>query len=97
MHAMPCEIGVEVLDWVVLTGLACLGCKQSGKTKFTIENATKTRVVLAETRIHILGSYQNIRIARWASFLMSVPPFVSAASIVGSLNNWTSFFHLQHC
>jgi hypothetical protein len=31
---------------------------QNGKTKFTIENATKTRVVLADTKIHILGSYQ---------------------------------------
>ena len=40
-------------------------CLQSGKTKFTIENATKTRVVLADTRVHILGSFQNIRVARW--------------------------------
>lgn len=38
--------------------------QQSGKTKFTIENATKTRIVLADTRIHILGSFQNIRVAR---------------------------------
>lgn len=37
---------------------------QNGKTKFTIENATKTRVVLADSRIHILGSFQSIRIAR---------------------------------
>jgi len=37
---------------------------QNGKTKFTIENATKTRIVIADTRIHILGSYQNIRVAR---------------------------------
>lgn len=35
-----------------------------GKTKFTIENATKTRIVVADTRIHILGSFQNIRAAR---------------------------------
>ena len=39
---------------------------QSGKTKFTIENATKTRIVLADTRIQILGSFQNIRICRCA-------------------------------
>jgi hypothetical protein len=38
---------------------------QSGKTKFSIENATKTRVVLADTRIHILGSFQNIRVCRY--------------------------------
>ncbi len=37
---------------------------QSGKTKFSIENATRTRVVLADSRIHILGSFQNIRVAR---------------------------------
>lgn len=35
-----------------------------GKTKYTIENATKTRIVIADTRIHILGSYNNIRIAK---------------------------------
>lgn len=37
---------------------------QNGKTKFTIENATKTRIVLADSKIHILGSYQNIRVCR---------------------------------
>ena len=39
---------------------------KAGKTKFTIENATKTRVVLADSKIHILGEYQNIRMARHA-------------------------------
>ncbi|XP_022910894.2 RNA-binding protein pno1 [Onthophagus taurus] len=37
---------------------------KGGRTKFTIENATKTRIVLADSRIHILGSYQNIQVAR---------------------------------
>lgn len=37
---------------------------KGGKTKFTIENATRTRIVLADSKIHILGSYANIRIAR---------------------------------
>lgn len=37
---------------------------KDGKTKFTIENCTKTRVVLADTKIHILGSFQNIKLAR---------------------------------
>ena len=37
---------------------------KGGKTKFTIENVTKTRIVLADTKIHILGAYQNIRMAR---------------------------------
>ncbi|XP_076313843.1 RNA-binding protein pno1 isoform X2 [Tachypleus tridentatus] len=39
---------------------------KGGKTKFTIENVTKTRIVLADSKIHILGSYQNIRAARTA-------------------------------
>ena len=37
---------------------------KGGKTKFTIENVTKTRIVLADTKIHILGAYQNIRVAK---------------------------------
>ena len=37
---------------------------KGGKTKFTVENVTRTRIVLADTHIHILGSFQNIRIAR---------------------------------
>ncbi|PKS10645.1 hypothetical protein jhhlp_002400 [Lomentospora prolificans] len=37
---------------------------KDGKTKFAIENATKTRIVLADTKIHILGGYKNVQIAR---------------------------------
>lgn len=49
---------------------------QGGKTKFTIENATKTRIVLADTHIHILGSYSNINIAKSAivRLIMGSPP-----------------------
>ena len=39
---------------------------KGGRTKFTVENVTKTRIVLADSKIHILGSYQNIAIARRA-------------------------------
>lgn len=39
---------------------------KGGRTKFTIENVTKTRIVIADTRIHVLGSYQNIQLARRA-------------------------------
>lgn len=39
---------------------------KDGRTKFTIENATKTRIVMANTKIHILGSYENTRLARHA-------------------------------
>ena len=31
---------------------------QDGKTRFAIENATRTRIVLADSKIHILGSFQ---------------------------------------
>lgn len=37
---------------------------KGGKTRFTIENATRTRIVIADRRIHILGSFGNIKIAR---------------------------------
>ena len=47
-----------------------------GKTKFTIENVTKTRIVLAGSKVHILGSYQNIRLARnvISSLVLGSPP-----------------------
>jgi len=47
-----------------------------GKTKFTIENVCKVRIVLADSQIHLLGSYQNIRSARHSicSLIMGSPP-----------------------
>lgn len=49
---------------------------KGGRTKFTIENVTKTRIVIADTRIHILGSYQNIQLARRAicNLILGSPP-----------------------
>ncbi|RKP07440.1 pre-rRNA-processing protein PNO1 [Thamnocephalis sphaerospora] len=49
---------------------------KDGKTRFTIENASKTRIVLADTKIHILGSFQNIKVARDAvvSLILGSPP-----------------------
>jgi len=56
----------------------CVGrlAGKNGKTKFAVENATRTRIVLADTRIHILGSFQNIRAARDAvcSLILGSPP-----------------------
>lgn len=37
---------------------------KNGKTKFTIENATQTRIVIADQHVHILGLFKNIRVAR---------------------------------
>jgi len=49
---------------------------KDGKTKFAIENATRTRIVLADKHVHILGSYQNIRLARDAvcALILGSPP-----------------------
>lgn len=37
---------------------------KDGKTKIAIENASRTRVVLADSKIHILGRFKNIHMAR---------------------------------
>jgi len=49
---------------------------KGGKTKFTIENVTKTRIVLADSKIHLLGSFQNIKCARTAicNLILGSPP-----------------------
>jgi len=49
---------------------------KDGKTKFAIENATRTRIVLADRHVHILGSFNNIKIARDAvvSLILGSPP-----------------------
>lgn len=49
---------------------------KDGKMKFAIENASRTRVVLAESKIHILGGFKNIKIARESvvSLILGKPP-----------------------
>jgi len=44
----------------------CIGrmAGKDGKTKYAIENATRTRIVIADEKIHILGSFSNIKLAR---------------------------------
>ncbi|XP_011166775.1 RNA-binding protein pno1 [Solenopsis invicta] len=61
---------------------------KGGRTKFTIENVTKTRIVLADTKIHILGSYQNIQLARRAicNLILGSPP----SKVYGQLRNIAS-------
>jgi hypothetical protein len=84
-HALPvCSPPFRLVDPVAAL--------QSGKTKFTIENATKTRIVLADTRIHILGSFANIRVARDAlcSLILGSPPgkvYSKLRSVCSRLND----------
>lgn len=61
---------------------------KGGRTKFTIENVTKTRIVIADTRIHILGSYQNIQLARRAlcNLILGSPP----SKVYGNLRSVAS-------
>lgn len=49
---------------------------KDGKTKFAIENASRTRIVLADSKIHILGGFKNIHVAREAvvSLILGAPP-----------------------
>ncbi|KAL2243947.1 UNVERIFIED_CONTAM: RNA-binding protein PNO1 [Sesamum indicum] len=37
---------------------------KEGRTRVAIENATKTRIVIADTKVHVLGSFASIKIAR---------------------------------
>ncbi|KAI8128284.1 hypothetical protein FF38_04845 [Lucilia cuprina] len=61
---------------------------KGGRTKFTIENVTKTRIVLADSKIHILGSYQNIQLARRAicNLILGSPP----SKVYGNLRSVAS-------
>lgn len=61
---------------------------KGGRTKFTIENVTKCRIVIADTRIHILGSYQNIQLARRAlcNLILGSPP----SKVYGNLRSVAS-------
>eukprot|EP01122_Echinamoeba_exundans_P006926 TRINITY_DN2033_c0_g1_i1.p2 TRINITY_DN2033_c0_g1~~TRINITY_DN2033_c0_g1_i1.p2 ORF type:complete len:151 (-),score=30.42 TRINITY_DN2033_c0_g1_i1:172-624(-) len=49
---------------------------KDGKTKFTIENSTRTRIVLADKKVHLMGSFHNIKVARDAvvDLILGSPP-----------------------
>ncbi|CAI5440585.1 unnamed protein product [Caenorhabditis angaria] len=61
---------------------------KDGRTKLVIENTTKTRIVVANTKIHVLGAYQNLRLARNAvcSLIMGANP----SKVYGNLRNMAS-------
>lgn len=47
-----------------------------GKTKNAIENATRTRIVVADAKVHVLGAFSNIQVARDAicALILGSPP-----------------------
>uniref|UniRef100_A0A182RYL1 K Homology domain-containing protein n=1 Tax=Anopheles funestus TaxID=62324 RepID=A0A182RYL1_ANOFN len=58
---------------------------KGGRTKFTIENTTKTRIVLQGSKIHIMGSYKYIQHAKRAlSHLILGSP---ASKVYGNLRS----------
>ncbi|KAJ7570620.1 hypothetical protein O6H91_01G128600 [Diphasiastrum complanatum] len=61
---------------------------KGGKTKYAIENSTRTRIVIADIKIHILGSFGNIRVARDAlcSLILGSP----AGKVYSKLRTVTS-------
>ncbi|CAI4232223.1 unnamed protein product [Auanema sp. JU1783] len=61
---------------------------KDGRTKLVIENVTKTRMVLADTKIHLLGAFNNLKLARNAisSLILGSTP----SKVYGSLRNIAS-------
>jgi len=49
---------------------------KDGQTKFAIENSTRTRIVIADKTVHILGTFSHIRLAKNAicSLILGSPP-----------------------
>lgn len=65
-----------ILTLVLEFGVLISELGKDGKTKFAIENASRTRVVVAGSKIHILGGFKNIHIAQEAivSLILGAAP-----------------------
>jgi RNA-binding protein PNO1 len=62
---------------------------KDGKLKHSIENATRTRIVLADQKIHLLGGYRNILVAQEAvvSLILGSPPVCRPLDRLGTNAN----------
>lgn len=51
-------------------------CGANGRVRLSIENATRTRILVADQTIHILGSNERIAVARKAicNLIIGSPP-----------------------
>ncbi|KAI6233198.1 hypothetical protein M3Y99_00945700 [Aphelenchoides fujianensis] len=61
---------------------------KDGRTKMTIENVTKTRIMIAGSKIHVMGAFTNLRLARHTlcSLILGRPP----SKVYGNLRNLAS-------
>ncbi|KAI6180749.1 Phosphate carrier protein, mitochondrial [Aphelenchoides besseyi] len=61
---------------------------KDGRTKMTIENVTKTRIIIAGSKIHVMGAFTNLRLARHTlcSLILGRPP----SKVYGNLRNLSS-------
>mmetsp|Transcript_89748 Transcript_89748/g.194185 ORF Transcript_89748/g.194185 Transcript_89748/m.194185 type:complete len:90 (-) Transcript_89748:13-282(-) len=58
---------------------------EGGKTKNSIENCTKTRIVVEDHKVHILGKFENVNVAKRSicELVMGAPP----GKVYGKLKN----------
>jgi len=61
---------------------------EGGKTKYTIENSTNTRIFLADSKMHVLDAYQNIQLAKRAicNLIVGAPP----SKVYGTLRSMSA-------
>lgn len=73
---------------------------KDGRTKYAIENTTKTRIVVAGgSKIHILGGFKEIGMARESvvSLMYVLPPYPFLFSCVRLLTTSVSASHQARC